>query len=61
VAETKTEATSYGTKRFFKGLLDEVALFNRALYADEVQAIFRAGSAGMCKSSTSIYLPSILK
>jgi PKD repeat protein len=34
----------------FKGLMDEVALYNRALNASEIQAIFKAGSAGKCKS-----------
>lgn len=33
--------------RFF-GLLDEVSLYNRALSADEIQAIVDAGSAGKC-------------
>jgi uncharacterized repeat protein (TIGR01451 family) len=31
------------------GLVDEVALFNRALSAAEIQNIFNAGSTGMCK------------
>jgi hypothetical protein len=31
------------------GLVDEVALYNRALSAAEIQAIFNAGSAGKCK------------
>ena len=33
----------------FKGLIDEVEIFNRALSASEIQAIFNAGSAGKCK------------
>jgi hypothetical protein len=33
----------------FDGLLDEVALWNRGLSITEVQAIFDAGSAGMCQ------------
>jgi Concanavalin A-like lectin/glucanases superfamily/HYR domain len=33
---------------FFNGLIDEVELFNRALSAAEVQAIFNAGSQGKC-------------
>jgi hypothetical protein len=35
--------------QFFEGLIDEFAIWNRALAAQEVQAIFNAGSAGMCK------------
>ena len=30
------------------GLLDEVTIYNRALTAAEIQAIFAAGSAGKC-------------
>ena len=33
----------------FDGLIDEVEIFNRALDASEIQAIFDAGSAGKCK------------
>jgi hypothetical protein len=33
------------------GLIDEVQLFNRALSASEIQAIFNAGSSGECKST----------
>ena len=35
----------------FGGLVDEVEVFNRALTATEVQAIFNAGSAGKCKAT----------
>jgi uncharacterized repeat protein (TIGR01451 family) len=34
---------------FFTGLIDEVEIYNRALSAAEIQAIFNAGSAGKCK------------
>jgi len=40
------------------GLLDEVEIYNRALSADEIWAIFEAGSAGKCK--TAIAIPVIL-
>jgi hypothetical protein len=33
----------------FKGLLDEVALWKRALSADEVGHLYHAGSTGMCR------------
>lgn len=33
----------------FSGLIDEVEIFNRALSAAEIQAIYNAGSAGKCK------------
>jgi hypothetical protein len=34
---------------WFNGSIDEVELFNRALTATEVNAIYKAGSAGKCK------------
>ncbi|MEW6157005.1 MAG: immunoglobulin domain-containing protein, partial [Verrucomicrobiota bacterium] len=33
----------------FNGSIDEVTIFNRALSAEEIQAIYNAGSAGFCK------------
>ncbi|MFB3826075.1 MAG: LamG domain-containing protein [Bryobacteraceae bacterium] len=41
---------------YFRGLIDEVEFFNRALSDGEVQAIFNAGSAGKCK-----HLPPVAK
>jgi hypothetical protein len=35
--------------RPFNGLIDEVAIFSRALSAAEIQAIYNAGAAGKCK------------
>lgn len=35
---------------YFKGDVDELAIFHRALTASEVQAIHRAGAAGKCKA-----------
>ncbi len=37
---------------FTNGLLDEVEIFSRALFASEIQAIFNADSAGKCKFTT---------
>jgi sugar lactone lactonase YvrE len=36
-------------ERYFHGLIDEVGLYNRALSASEILAIYAAGSSGMCK------------
>jgi hypothetical protein len=36
------------TERAFNGLIDEVSIYNRALSAQEVQAIWKAGSGGKC-------------
>jgi hypothetical protein len=33
----------------YKGLIDEVELYNRALSSSEIQAIYHAGSRGKCK------------
>lgn len=37
-------------ERYFHGLIDEVGLYNRGLSAEEIQAIYAAGSEGLCKS-----------
>ncbi len=34
----------------FVGLIDEVSIFNRALSADEIKAIYQAGGAGKCSA-----------
>jgi hypothetical protein len=36
---------------FFPGLVDEVALFNRALASNQIVAIYTAGANGMCKDA----------
>jgi hypothetical protein len=35
--------------RYFHGLIDEISIYNRALSADEVGAIFAAGNKGKCR------------
>ena len=37
--------------RFLDGLMDEIEIYNRALSAAEIEAIFNAGSAGKCKEA----------
>lgn len=37
----------------WKGELDEPAIFNRALSAEEIAAIYNAGSAGMCRPAAA--------
>jgi hypothetical protein len=39
---------------FFRGRIDELAVFNRALTASEIAAIFTAGSNGMCPQPPQI-------
>ena len=40
--------------RFFRGVLDELSVYQRALSANEVAAIYAAGSAGKCLWSPEI-------
>ena len=40
--------------RYFNGLIDEASIYNRALSAAEIQAIYSAGSAGKCPGGTAI-------
>jgi hypothetical protein len=44
------------TQGYFKGIIDEVCLYNRALTPAEIQAIFLAGSAGKCTGSCAPYV-----
>jgi hypothetical protein len=37
-----------GGSNYFRGLIDEPMVFNRALSAAEIQSIYQAGSSGMC-------------
>ena len=41
--------SGHGNSGVFDGLIDEVEIYDRALGASEIQAIFDAGSAGKCK------------
>ena len=42
----------FGASQYFKGLIDEVEIFNRALLPSEILAIFDAGTEGKCKVRT---------
>src|SRR5437588_3708094 len=44
IGNTATDPT-----RLFSGLIDEAQMYNRALSASEIQSIFNADSAGLCK------------
>jgi tellurite resistance-related uncharacterized protein len=45
----------FGTRRF-KGLIDEVDYFNRALSASEIAAIYAAGASGKCLTPSAPYI-----
>ncbi len=49
----------FGLTELFSGLIDEMSVYNRALSASEVRAIFTAGSAGKCavQSTGSVETP----
>lgn len=47
--------------RFWNGLIDEVQIYNRALTAAEVAAIYDAGSAGVCKTPAAFGMDVSLK
>lgn len=42
-----------GTRGHWKGLIDEVSIYQRALSANEIKSIFRAGSRGKCKGRSA--------
>jgi hypothetical protein len=51
-----TSGQSYWDRKF-KGTLDEVSLYDRALSAGEIAAIYSAGAAGKCKGGTILSPP----
>ena len=42
---------------YYAGLLDEVSIYSRALSSPEVQAIYKAGSAGKCRGRKVLHSP----
>ena len=50
---TKAIGSRGGIDQFFNGLIDEVEIFDRALSAEEIQAIYHAAGAGKCKPDDS--------
>jgi len=50
-AELGGDPNGYG---YYAGLLDEVSIYNLALSASEVQSIYNAGIAGMCKPEPEV-------
>lgn len=49
--------TSLGSGGYFDGLIDEPAIYKRALGDDEMRAIFAAGAVGKCKTPPIIITP----
>jgi hypothetical protein len=44
----RTNCSNCPGTRYFKGLIDEVSIYNRALTEAEIQSIYSAGEAGKC-------------
>jgi hypothetical protein len=51
-------ARNEGFPRTWNGVIDEVSIYNRALSASEIQAIYNAGSAGKCMPLQLTIFPS---
>jgi len=47
---------AWGTGYYFNGLVDEVSIYNRALTASEIYAIYAAGSGGKCPPTTPVII-----
>ena len=45
---------SCGPDQYFHGLIDEVSVYDRALFPGEINAIYQAGSAGKCKTPPGV-------
>ena len=52
----RTACPSCTTSRFFKGLIDEVDIFNRALSASEIATIYNASVPGKCVITNPPYI-----
>ena len=50
--QTSVEPLTIGSG--FKGIIDEVVIFNRALTSSEIAVIFNADSAGICKPTSDL-------
>jgi len=49
-----------GPRRFFRGLLDEVTIHDRALGTDEIAAVYAARSGGLCREAPVFLRPTAL-
>jgi hypothetical protein len=56
IGATPLGQSSSSYTHFFNGIVDEVHYWNRALSIADMQALFNAGSAGMCKPPVPPYL-----
>jgi hypothetical protein len=59
IGSTQPSFISQGYARTFNGIIDEVQAYSVALSQSQIQAIYNAGAAGVCKGLT--FLPTYLK
>lgn len=55
----RSAITEFGITRFVDGYVDEMSLYNRALTAAEIAALFNAGGAGKCKDTDGDGVPDV--
>jgi alpha-tubulin suppressor-like RCC1 family protein len=48
-----TRPSGFGTGSYFGGAMDETSIYNRALSSNEIAAIYNAGSAGKCTTTST--------
>lgn len=53
IGRREAESSEFGGALYYKGLIDELTLFDRELSLSEIQTIFQAGSVGKCKTTQS--------
>lgn len=52
-------ATAQGAGEFFRGIIDEVAIYDRVLSPAEIQSIYAAGDAGKCTGAVTNPPPTV--
>lgn len=52
-----TRPAGEGTEHYYIGLMDEIALYNRALSRTEIQSLYEAGQSGKCTGKASAAQP----
>lgn len=53
-------ATAQGAGEYFRGVIDEISIYNRVLDAAEIQSIYAAAATGKCTGGATNFLPHTL-
>lgn len=56
IGRRHSNSASFAGDIYYQGAMDEVELFDRALEAEEVEALYEAGQAGKCKQDSQPYI-----